>query len=56
MVLEIRCGACGACLYSGFELRSIKEFLKAEKGVFKCRKCGALLSTTDFTLEVLSAH
>ncbi|NHV97080.1 MAG: hypothetical protein HA494_04750 [Thaumarchaeota archaeon] len=56
MVLEIRCGSCGACLYSGFELKSTRELLKAKNGVFKCRKCGAPLSVTDFTLEISKAH
>jgi len=30
--------------------------LKAKNGVFKCRKCGAPLSVTDFTLEISKVH
>gem|GEM_PF-4256795 len=55
MVLEIRCGVCGACLYSGFELKATREVLKARNGKFRCRKCGVALSVTDFTLEVSKA-
>ncbi|HZW54672.1 MAG TPA: hypothetical protein VFF30_00125 [Nitrososphaerales archaeon] len=50
MPLEIICVACGGVIYSGFDLKSPKEAIRATEG--KCKSCGKLLSSTDFTFEV----
>jgi hypothetical protein len=53
MVFEIACTGCGTVLYQGFDLRSAKDLLKVYTG--HCKKCGMLLSTTDFHLEIQKA-
>ena len=50
MTYEIACSSCGAALYSGFDLRSPGDLLKAAD--YKCRKCGARLSPTKLTVDV----
>ncbi len=55
LVLEIICSVCGACLYSGLELKPIREVLVSKNGRLVCRHCGAELSTIDFTIDVTKA-
>jgi tRNA(Ile2) C34 agmatinyltransferase TiaS len=50
MTYEIACVACGVSLYSGFDLRSPGDVLKALG--YKCKKCGARLSVDRFRVEV----
>jgi tRNA(Ile2) C34 agmatinyltransferase TiaS len=50
MTYEIACKSCGAPLYSGFDLRSPGDVLKAMD--YKCKKCGVRLSTVKFAVEV----
>jgi len=50
MTFEIACTSCGVALYSGFDLRSPSDVLKVMG--FRCRKCGAKLSTDKFNVEV----
>lgn len=50
MTYEIACSACGTALYSGFDLRSPGDVLKAAD--YKCRKCGTKLTPTKFTVDV----
>jgi DNA-directed RNA polymerase subunit RPC12/RpoP len=50
MTYEIACSACGAPLYSGFDLRSPGDVLKASD--YRCKKCGAKLAPTKFQVEV----
>ena len=50
MTYEIACMSCGASLYSGFDLRSPSDILKASD--YKCKKCGAKLSVAKFAVEV----
>jgi DNA-directed RNA polymerase subunit RPC12/RpoP len=50
MTYEIACMSCGAPLYSGFDLRSPADVLKASD--FKCKKCGTKLSTAKFAVDV----
>ncbi|HYC26750.1 MAG TPA: hypothetical protein VEB67_01865 [Nitrososphaerales archaeon] len=50
MTYEIACMSCGASLYSGFDLRSPSDVLKASD--YKCKKCGAKLSAAKFVVEV----
>ncbi|HEY6283919.1 MAG TPA: hypothetical protein VIW22_08350 [Nitrososphaerales archaeon] len=50
MTYEIACSSCGTSLYSGFDLRSPGDVLKAAD--YKCRKCGVKLSPTKFQVEV----
>ncbi len=50
MTYEIVCSSCGTPLYSGFDLRSPGDILKAAD--FKCRKCGAKLSPAKFQVDV----
>jgi ribosomal protein L37E len=50
LTYEIVCSSCGTPLYSGFDLRSPGDVLKASD--FKCRKCGAKLSPTKFQVDV----
>jgi hypothetical protein len=42
--------SCGTPLYSGFDLRSPADVLKSMN--YKCRKCGVMLSTAKFAVEV----
>jgi hypothetical protein len=42
--------SCGAPLYSGFDLRSPGDVLKALD--YRCKKCGIKLSTDKFKVEV----
>jgi hypothetical protein len=42
--------SCGSALYSGFDLRSPNDVLKVMG--YKCKKCGAKLSTDKFHVEV----
>lgn len=50
MTYEIACMSCGTPLYSGFDLRSPNDVLKALD--YTCKKCGARLSTAKFAVEV----
>ena len=50
MTYEIVCSTCGAPLYSGFDLRSPGDVLKAAD--YRCRKCGAKLAPTKYQVEV----
>jgi len=50
MTYEIVCSSCGTPLYSGFDLRSPADVLKAAE--YKCRKCGTKLSTAKFQVDV----
>jgi DNA-directed RNA polymerase subunit RPC12/RpoP len=50
LTYEIACMACGTSLYSGFDLRSPNDILKAMD--YRCKKCGARLSTAKFAVEV----
>jgi len=50
LTYEIVCSSCGTPLYSGFDLRSPGDVLKAAD--YKCRKCGTKLSTTKFEVDV----
>ena len=50
MTYEIVCSSCGTPLYSGFDLRSPTDVLKAAE--YKCRKCGAKLSPAKFQVDV----
>lgn len=50
LTYEIACMSCGTPLYSGFDLRSPLDVLKSLD--YKCRKCGAKLSTTKFAVEI----
>lgn len=50
MTYEIACMSCGTPLYSGFDLRSPGDVLKAAD--YKCKKCGVKLSTAKFAVEV----
>jgi hypothetical protein len=54
MTLEVLCGGCGKVLYSGYDLRSPKEVVRASGG--KCTGCGKPIIPSDFTLEVLKAE
>jgi predicted RNA-binding Zn-ribbon protein involved in translation (DUF1610 family) len=51
MPLEIVCSSCGKVLYTGFELRSPKDVIRASEN--KCSACGKSLSPSEFTVEVL---
>ena len=48
---EIQCDNCGEILYRGIELKYARDILKHTG--FKCKKCGAHLSITDFIVEVV---
>jgi predicted SprT family Zn-dependent metalloprotease len=50
LTYEIACNSCGTPLYSGFDLRSPADVLKASE--FRCRKCGMKLATAKFAVEV----
>ncbi|MGQ9470027.1 MAG: hypothetical protein ACUVTD_09480 [Nitrososphaerales archaeon] len=50
---EILCDNCGETLYRGMELKYARDILKNIG--FKCKRCGAHLSITDFTIEVVEA-
>ncbi len=50
LTYEIVCSSCGTPLYSGFDLRSPGDVLKAAE--YKCRKCGTRLSPTKFEVDV----
>ena len=50
MTYEIVCSSCGTALYSGFDLRSPGDVLKAAE--YKCKKCGAKLSPSKFQVDV----
>ena len=50
MTYEIACMGCGTALYSGFDLRSPGDVLKAS--AYRCKKCGAKLSPEKFRVEV----
>lgn len=51
--LEIICRSCGEVLYSGFDLRSPKDVIRATGN--KCKACGQRVSVSDFTVEVSKA-
>jgi len=50
LTYEIVCSSCGTPLYSGFDLRSPTDVLKAAE--YNCRKCGAKLSPAKFQVDV----
>jgi DNA-directed RNA polymerase subunit RPC12/RpoP len=50
LTYEIACKSCGSALYSGFDLRSPSDVLKAAG--YKCKKCGAKLALESFKVEV----
>ena len=50
MTYEIACTHCGTSLYSGFDLRSPNDVLKATG--YKCKKCGAMLTVQNFKVDV----
>jgi len=50
LTFEIVCGNCGSTLYSGYELKHVREVLKTAGG--RCRSCNTRLSPTEFTIEV----
>jgi len=50
LTYEIVCSSCGTPLYSGFDLRSPGDVLKAAD--YKCRKCGTKLSQTKFEVDI----
>jgi DNA-directed RNA polymerase subunit RPC12/RpoP len=50
LTYEIACMSCGTPLYSGFDLRSPGDVLKSMD--YKCKKCGAKLSTAKFVVAV----
>ena len=50
MTYEIVCSSCGTPMYSGFDLRSPGDVLKAVD--YKYRKCGAKLSPAKFQVDV----
>jgi len=50
MTYEIICTSCGTSLYSGFDLRSPNDVLRALG--YKCKKCGVKLSLEKFKVSV----
>jgi len=50
LTYEIVCSSCGTSLYSGFDLRSPGDVLKAAD--YKCKKCGTRLSLAKFQVDV----
>ncbi len=50
MTYEIACISCGTSLYSGFDLRSPGDVLKAVD--YRCKKCGTKLSVDKFRVNV----
>ncbi|QQG48344.1 MAG: hypothetical protein HY247_06235 [archaeon] len=42
--------SCGTALYSGFDLRSPADVMKASD--YRCKKCGTKLSTAKYVVEV----
>jgi tRNA(Ile2) C34 agmatinyltransferase TiaS len=50
MTYEIACMSCGTSLYSGFDLRSPGDVLKAVD--YRCKKCGTRLSPSNFRVDV----
>ncbi len=50
MTYEIVCMSCGTSLYSGFDLRSPGDVLKAVD--YRCKKCGTKLSTDKFRVNI----
>ncbi len=50
MTYEIACMSCGNAVYSGFDLRSPNDVLKANG--YRCKKCGAKLAIEKFKVEV----
>lgn len=50
MTYEIACTSCGSSLYSGFDLRSPNDVLKALG--YRCKKCGAKLTVESFKVNV----
>ena len=50
LTYEIVCSSCGTPLYSGFDLRSPGDVLKAAD--YKCKKCGTRLSPTKFEVDI----
>jgi RNase P subunit RPR2 len=47
---EIVCDNCGEILYRGMELKYARDILKNIG--FKCKRCGAHLSISDFIIDV----
>jgi DNA-directed RNA polymerase subunit RPC12/RpoP len=50
LTYEIVCSSCGTPLYSGFDLRSPGDVLKAAD--YHCKKCGAKLALAKYQVEV----
>ncbi len=50
MPLEIVCAGCGKVLYTGFDLKSPKDVVRANEN--KCSGCANILSPADFTIEI----
>ena len=50
MTYEIVCMSCGNSLYSGFDLRSPGDVLKAAD--YRCKKCGTKLFADKFRVDV----
>ena len=50
MTFEIACSSCGTPLYSGFDLRSPGDVLRAAD--YRCKKCGAKLAPMKYQVEV----
>ena len=53
MPIEIICGACGAVQYSGFDLKSPKEIIRANGN--KCKSCGKTLSNNEFGVDIIKS-
>lgn len=51
MPLEIVCGGCGKVLYTGFDLKSPKDVIRANEN--RCSDCGRTLSSSDFSVEII---
>lgn len=50
LTYEIVCSSCGSPLYSGFDLRSPGDVLKAAD--YRCKKCGVKLAPAKYQVEV----
>jgi hypothetical protein len=50
MPLEIICAGCGTSLYNGYELKTVKEVIRANQS--KCKSCGKSLSDHDYAIGV----
>ncbi|HKW05209.1 MAG TPA: hypothetical protein VJN71_07930 [Nitrososphaerales archaeon] len=50
MPLEITCSGCGSVIYTGFDLKSAKDVIRANQN--KCKSCGKGLSANDYTIDI----